>query len=714
MHTRRGWISWMATVAAATLIGCTRNDEAHADRAPAAPAASSEATAATRAVAWTPSEFLRALPRRTVAYVCVRNLDRAWDTAGETRLAPILADARLGPLAARIAGAIEEEFGLKDAGGGALRSLAAARIELAVVGVESMDLSWSGAPNLDPFDVALAVTQAKEPAVWANLFASLQDRWVRAGAVVVSGFRAGAWKLLEIGKPGSSIAIGSAPDGWLLGTKRDTIETLVERWGGSAEDGLAGVPAFADARGHAGSDPLLFVYADLQRVVPFAEIPESIDRVLDATGIGALQAVAFSAEVAGGVWRERIRFQAPQESRGLLGALLPQGTGVSQGLRLIPERALSASVQRIDASSLWASVQRIISGLDPRAAQTFHQGLASFETRFGVSVERDIFGALGDLLASYVTTGPEGGQEMVWIVALRDAGSFQRAVQGIAKGVGIPAQPIEVAGSPALALAAPIPFPGIPGGAPGAAMHPCLVFAPSHAVFATSPGAAQGCLDHLARGRASIADRPEWRKVAAGLPADGCAISYTDLGAGVRSLSLALAQVSSAPGAPKFPIDMKALSLDGAKDAGPAIAIITSDPRGFALEIGSEIGLAPMGVAIIAAAAGPSLAREFDGFRTRQEEEADRVLRGLVPAQESFRTRHGRYARVLSELAREGLVSIDLSEGIHRGYLIKIQAQGAGGGWEAKARPLDGRGRSILCDAGGTVRPVDEPPRGVR
>ncbi|MBN1420155.1 MAG: hypothetical protein JXP34_15355 [Planctomycetes bacterium] len=710
MCIRRGRFLLAAALAAVALAGCTRRHAADAGHVPDATASPAGAAASAPPPAWTPTEFLRAVPRGTMLYASARGLDEAWDAACSTRLAPILADSAVGPLLSRIEGAVAEGLGLEDGDAGTIRALAAARIEIAVVDVEPFDASWGQAPPLDPIDLVVAVTDVRETALWRKTFSSLQDRWVRAGAVAVSGFRVGGWACLQIGTAGSSIIFCSSPKGWLFGTKRDRVEMIADRWGRTSDDALSEVPAFADARARAGSDPSLFVYADVQRLSSLAGIPEAVGRILDATGIGAIQAVSYGAEVVGDTWRERIRIQVPQESRGLLGAIFPPGGDIHPALRLIPERAVSASVQRIDAPALWASVQRIIANLDPRAAAAFHQGIASFETRFGVSVESDIFGAIGDTVASYATAGPGGAQESIAIISLRDAGTFRRAVQSIATGLGIPAQPLEVAGSPGLALAAPLSLPGLAAGAPSGAVKPCLVFAPSHAVFATSPGAAEGFLDHLARGGASIADRADWKKGAAGLPANGCGVSFADLGLGLRSFGLALAQASAMRGLPA-PIDPKALPLERlAKGAGSALTVVVADARGIGLEIASETGLVPLGAAVLTAAAGTPITAGIEELEGRGEAEASEILRGLVPAQASFRARHGRYARVLSELAREGLVSIDLAEGIHRGYLIKILPHGDGGTWEGRARRIDGRGQSLVCDAAGKVRPAEGLP----
>jgi len=70
--------------------------------------------------------------------------------------------------------------------------------------------------------------------------------------------------------------------------------------------------------------------------------------------------------------------------------------------------------------------------------------------------------------------------------------------------------------------------------------------------------------------------------------------------------------------------------VEGAKEAGPALAVVASDPRGISAEIASEVGLGPMGTAVVLACAGGTIFRGIDGFSAKREEGARDVLRRLA------------------------------------------------------------------------------------
>ncbi|MBN1422909.1 MAG: hypothetical protein JXP34_29295 [Planctomycetes bacterium] len=263
-----------------------------------------------------------------------------------------------------------------------------------------------------------------------------------------------------------------------------------------------------------------------------------VQTVLDASGLGAVQALTAVSGLQGKGFASRTLI----ETRGELGGVLsPFGAKpiAPADLAPIPADATVAMAGRLDLEKLYRRIVDVVGRIEPRAREQFERNRARAEAEIGVRFSEDLFQGLGDSWRIY-NSPSEGGllvTGLTLVADLRDEARVRTALSRIssiaagemvrprAEGGLIPPRATEFRGKTILT------FDPSAGQRAGGRMEPVPLapswcFTDGKLVLSLFP---QMVKAYIARGSeaGSIADRPEVKALWDGGKAP-LAVAYTD------------------------------------------------------------------------------------------------------------------------------------------------------------------------------------------
>ena len=327
---------------------------------------------------------------------------------------------------------------------------------------------------------------------------------------------------------------------------------------------LSSLPSFQRALGM-GSSPIgLLAYNHVALMKAFGPmIPDEVKTFLAGTGLDKSELIALRlgakgrALVGSGV----IRTQGPRT--GLLAAF-PARPVDRALLKLAPRDAGVVWAASVSPPHLYTGVVGVIHTMAAPAGVDFRGGLGEFEGRAGVSLERDVFAALGEDVV-VTTSGKSFLPALIISVAARDGARFDAAVPKLVAQLdvavkadfgdeaGAALKTIEFRGHTIRYLATPgllMPF------------APCYARAGGRVVFGLTPVHLKDYLQFLDAGEPSVLDNPRFQALADRVPANAASVGYSDVGEGVIQLYSILGPLLTVvQGIPGIPLELDLANL---------------------------------------------------------------------------------------------------------------------------------------------------------
>lgn len=170
-------------------------------------------------------------------------------------------------------------------------------------------------------------------------------------------------------------------------------------------------------------------------VVPAADERDkdelSVDEMLRLLGMAKVRAVAGATTAVDSHFISRTKIFAEAPHKGAMMAFAGKPL-TDADLAHVPADADIVLAYNISASRAWKELRKIVRGFDAEAEQEMREGFGQMGSMFGVSLEDDILGNLGDtwVVSSAVSQGgsPTG---TVLTVELKDADAFARTIAKI-------------------------------------------------------------------------------------------------------------------------------------------------------------------------------------------------------------------------------------------------------------------------------------------
>jgi len=361
--------------------------------------------------------------------------------------------------------------------------------------------------------------------------------------------------------------------------------------------------------------------------------------ILDASGLGAVQAVTAVSGLHGKGFASRTLIETQGELSGVLSPFSAKPI-TRQDLASIPADATVAAAGRLDLEKLYRQLAGVLGRIDPPAWERSERDQRRAEAEIGVRFSEDLFQGLGDAWRIY-SSPSEGGllvTGLTVVADLRDEARVRTALSRIASvaagamvrsragGGLIPPRASEFRGKAILTLdpAAGLPPQARPEPVP---IAPSWCFVDGKLVLSLFP---QMVKAYIARGSegGSVADRPEVKALWEGGKAP-LAIAYTDSRAFFRlaypflpPVAAALSGVMKGAGA-----DLPATLFPSAPaiepHLGPAVVAIYRTDGGILI---AQEGTLPVPVAALAPFAVPATmlftVRQARGEAVRMEARA--------------------------------------------------------------------------------------------
>jgi hypothetical protein len=248
-----------------------------------------------------------------------------------------------------------------------------------------------------------------------------------------------------------SLNIAFVGNGVLVGTRKAEVQGMLERLQGAENNpGLTATADFQQAASKvqfAGAESELFM-----RPGPFIDFAmnalaiardtapdfppidvDGIERAVAALGLRGIDSITSTSRYVGDQCITESFVSAPaSKRRGLLGGATSQ-VDMSM-LRLIPKDAASFSVTSLDVANIWTSITDALRAYDENLAEMAMGQLGAMEEQFGMSVEKDLFGAFGDHMVTWSmpSAAMMSAPQMGMLLKVTDEQKILKALQTIA------------------------------------------------------------------------------------------------------------------------------------------------------------------------------------------------------------------------------------------------------------------------------------------
>ena len=376
--------------------------------------------------------FKRALPAHTIGFLSAPDLQASAAEFDGSALAKMWHEDEMQDFISEGLVMLQQEWetGLKEleemysAGGFPISPADLLNLRLDGLGIALTRLEVGSEPTtvqqLLTVGVLVHLDLGESAAVWKNIvdfaLASLQQE---AGGEVetTTATIAGGVDLTTLSMPGTDMSINVAIVGnnLVLGTLTDEVKTFVAalQEGGAGTDGLSANANYRATENHlspAGAE--LEAYLDLDAIADFAisgmrilatETPDwpvelsvdGLERAITAFGLRSIKTLGLTSSYEDEKTVTRLFAYAPEAERK--GIFAGEAKNVDMSfLKWVPVDATSVSAMRLDTGVVYSSLVAALRANDPQMADAILGQLSAVEQEFGVNVEEDLFGALGD------------------------------------------------------------------------------------------------------------------------------------------------------------------------------------------------------------------------------------------------------------------------------------------------------------------------------
>jgi prepilin-type processing-associated H-X9-DG protein len=411
-------------------------------------------------------------------------------------------------------------------------------------------------------------------------------------------------------------------DVFVFATETNVMDAVLERIGAATPPEIASMAPALDVGQTIG-----WAVVDIPRALEKArgalKDPDAVtkfDAIVKELGAQQIKQIEMAAGFDGPGIRTAARVSGLAPGSGLFALCGSRAPLDDAALRLIPKDAAAASAARIDLTSVWGMVLRIIELAEGHDGfQQVQSAIAEFEGQTQVHVKEDLIDSVGNVMVFYSKPGPMpmAAGEMGMVLGLKDP---QRFANGIDRLLDYANRQLASNQPPQRAMSLSIQQSKVGdvdvrylGGMP--MFSPAFAVKGSNAFLAISPMALNASIAQAEQPQSSLLDNSDFQSIRAKLPEKAVAVSYEDtrqLAAGVYAMIATFGPMLA--GRADAPVDLALLpplSRIQEKLFG-GVCVLTADDGEIVMRQYSSVGVnlssfASGGVPIMAAMLLPAL-----------------------------------------------------------------------------------------------------------
>ncbi len=559
------------------------------------------------------SGFERCLPAETLAYVSANDLSSYRKSFEKTALYDIGQEPSVRRMIEHVnelvQDKIEQELGTSSEG---LSEIFHGQVILALT---ELDLEAEKFDTIFAADIVPAkVPKLKEllSAIEVRLRGSIPLK--QPETVTYKGTEIAVYKIEEL------TVCCSFPTGRFVLTigssARQTMETFLDNLLRPPRGSLARNAEFRRTFRKIGRGSHSFSYFNVEELldrVTATDDGKEAARVIEAIGLTSLKAVGASSTIVKKGFKDVTYVHTVGEPRGIMSLLTPR-TDIRDIMPYFPENVVSLYAFSIDFPRVWQEFQRITREVNPDDAEEMARGIAEFERRTELSVEKDIAEMFDGRIAVGTAGAPLPFPQVLLAAKLSRGAQPERVIGKLL--AAIEQQPTETEYEGHRIFTITIPGAHI---APSYSVHgDCLL-------VAVSPPVLKSTLSRLSTRSRSAADAPKVKEALGQVSRPGAAFSYSDTAVGFTTTYVALMPFLHAQ-QHNIPINLAELppAEDISKHLFPAASSTTVDREGMTTTSYGPFGGAsllaagpggPAAAGIAAAIMLPALARSREAAR---------------------------------------------------------------------------------------------------
>jgi hypothetical protein len=234
-----------------------------------------------------------------------------------------------------------------------------------------------------------------------------------------------------------SLLVGQSQSLLLIGTQTRDLEKVLARQAGAGAAPLAEQPVFQSNFNSLFRDAAIYGWLDFkpifdQMIKPTGAVAAAaqtkgvenlkLERILPAIGLGELKSIALRAGFGAGGYDTTIFLTAPEASRqGLLKIMAPPAKDASPP-PFVPADAVKFQRVRIDFQQAWATVEGVLTKIDPSVAGIVQLMLnaAGKDKDPNFDLRKSIIESIGDDFISYEKAPKNGNTPAISLVGARN------------------------------------------------------------------------------------------------------------------------------------------------------------------------------------------------------------------------------------------------------------------------------------------------------
>lgn len=190
---------------------------------------------------------------------------------------------------------------------------------------------------------------------------------------------------------------------------------------------LTANPRYQQALAQVQKDPVAILYLDVEAAI--AQTTQAIAlggareagewiKLRDALGLSGIHQAILTGGFDGRDWSNQGFIAAPAPRKGLASML--QSKPISQeAMKLIPQNAIAAGVERLDLRTLFDMVRSVTAMGGDRAVANFDAGLAQASQKVGFDIKKDLIDAFSDEWVYYCEPGADASSPMDFVLINR-------------------------------------------------------------------------------------------------------------------------------------------------------------------------------------------------------------------------------------------------------------------------------------------------------
>ena len=180
-----------------------------------------------------------------------------------------------------------------------------------------------------------------------------------------------------------------------------------------------------------------FLYFNVERAMQIASqlAPPAqfaqLQQILKMTGVDSLEALGGGATFREGQVTESFYFYTPKGRVALMGSLFPAKATKQDLVKFFPARILGFNHGFLDLAEMYATANHLFKTFNPRDYQGFLGMKQGMEEEFGINLEQDILGTLGNEYLMSLSCSLGLLPDLALQISLKDQERFKQALNKI-------------------------------------------------------------------------------------------------------------------------------------------------------------------------------------------------------------------------------------------------------------------------------------------